>query len=173
MQHHFPSLAKAYQRIARLRKKGEVKHIGTAQIHPYGRPADLYFNARCPPCDKFTHEYHLTTFALLYTDAEWKRVYETDRRLKPDGEMTIGTNHYWVELDTGSVRDHKKIQKRFAAYEAEIDPVLWVCLRRNRMHKLIEQCKYNRMFFATLSDATADPFGSIWIDRHGDRWSVE
>jgi hypothetical protein len=171
--HLFPSIEKAYQRCAKLRKQKKIRHIGTVQIEPTGRPRDIFYNGRRPPDHLLAHEYHLTTFCLLYPQAEWKRLYDTDRRLRPDAEMLLSGTKYFVELDTGTIRDWRKLQRRFRGYQGCKVDVLWVCLSETRMRNLLEKCDQRGMFFTTLACVAATPHGAVWSDRTGEEWSVE
>ncbi|QDT45200.1 hypothetical protein Pan241w_53190 [Gimesia alba] len=177
--HHFldlfPSLAKAYQTTAKLRKRGIIKYIGSAQITGDGRPRDMFYNGKRPEMDQLIHEYHLTTFCLLYPDAEFKRLHDVDPRYRADAEMLFLeiNKKYFVELHTGTVRNHQRIQERFRAYESSCDDVLWVCLQPDDKQKLMQLCDYSNMYFTCLEDVLKQPFGSVWTDRDGHLCELE
>lgn len=171
----FPSKAKAYQTIAKLRKRRIIKYVGSAQIGAEGRPRDVFYNGRPPESDRLVHEYHLTTFCLLFPDADWKRLLDTDRTYRPDAEMRRPTSEqrHFVELHTGQVRNQERIRERFRCYENCPHEVLWVCLADRDMQKLAGICDQEHMYFSTLDRVTEAPFGSVWMDHNGDMWDLD
>ena len=132
-----------------------------------GRPERVFCNGFEPQRNHLKHEVWLTDFLLPYDEySEMKRGNEVDQKIRPDAEMEMGNEKYFVELDTGTVH-HPKQRKRWKRYSTVKDEfLLVVTLSKIRMKNLITNADGVRSIalFTTLAEAIADPYGEIWRD---------
>ena len=159
-------LQKAYRRTQKLRKRGLIECIGLLRLGD-GRPADFYSGWQVKE-DLYFHEYHLTRFAACYPDAGWTRGYDTDRTLRPDAEMRVDDETYYVELHTGTMRGDKA-RSRFDVYRDTRASVLWVTLDHSDVDYLLELAPSDNHWVAPLDVIEADPQGQIWINNRGEQ----
>ncbi|MBI5760025.1 MAG: hypothetical protein HZA46_16025 [Planctomycetales bacterium] len=137
-------------------------------MEPTGRPETVYCNLWKPKSDHLRHEVWLTDFLLCYPAAQIVRGWRVDSRIRPDAEMTLDDQKFYVELDTGE-QSYRQVRERQRAYAGVQDFLLYVTLSPRRMAGLIEQSHavHNIALFTTLAQVQADPHGKIWVDASG------
>ena len=134
-----------------------------------GRPEIVMCNGFKVPYQQLPHELIVTDFALCYPEADVLRGYATNRRLRPDAEMTLYDRLFYVELDTGE-ESHAQVGKRQAVYAGTMNYVLWVTLSVRRRESLRRNCHEavrSTALFAVLDDVKRNPLGDVWIDAWG------
>ena len=167
---YFPSPAVAYRTIKKLNDEGFLKRIGKVISKESGRPENVYCNGWKPKADQLEHELFLTDFCLCYPDADFKRGWIVNRKLRPDAEMVLDGIRFNIELDTGE-QSHKQVCKRQKCYANSTDYLLYVTQSHRRLEKLrtaAEECVRPIVLFTTLADVQRDPTGDILIDCFGE-----
>ena len=164
----FASTSAAYRSVARLRKRGKIRPVGTVMLKDSGRPLVVYCNTWQPK--DLRHEVLLTDFLLLYPQAIVRRGYAVDETIRPDAELTFGSRRLLVELDTGEMT-HRQVQQRWSVYRGVEDLLLVVTCSPTRLENLRRTCEAvaNIALFTTLDQAKPSPFGEIWIDHFGNK----
>jgi hypothetical protein len=94
----------------------------------------------------------------------------TNERVRPDAELRINGQVYYLELDRGTM-SHAQIAGRFQLYEGCPDFSLWVCSTSDRMERLRKRAQVLRhtALFTTYAQAMADAHSAIWMDFQGDQ----
>ena len=144
-------------------------------IQDNGRPESVFCNGWRPKYDQLRHEVKLTDFLLLYTPDELVRGWYVDRTIRPDAQMLLEEQKYYVELDTGHM-SMGQIKRRQVVYRDVTDHlVLYVTLGTQRRVKSLIQASQlidKIGLFTTLDEAMADPSGAIWKTREGELFSI-
>lgn len=168
----FPTKTKALKRLRRLVKRQLIRLVGTV-CRKAGRPEHVYCRYR-PKADSLLHEVELTELCLRLAAGRIDRGPQAvDRTLRPDAELWINGQPYFLELDRGTM-GYAQIQRRFRVYEATRDFALWVCStpdRRDDFRARAEGIRHVALF-TTIADALRDPHEPIWIDYAGGRTSL-
>jgi hypothetical protein len=165
----FPTRAKALRRLRRLAARGRVRFVGSV-CRKLGRPEHVYCRWR-PKSDDLLHEIELTELCFRLDAARILRgPHATDDRIRPDAEVRLNGQLYYLELDCGTM-GYAQMERRFRLYEAFPHFVLWVCPTPERRDGLRARAQRLRhcALFATFAEALADPHAAIWIDVKGDR----
>ena len=135
-----------------------------------GRPERVFCNGYEPQRNHLKHEVWLPDFLLPYDEySVMRRGNDVDQRIRPDAEMEMDDQKYFVELDTGTVH-HPKQRKRWKRYDKVADEFLLVVTSsKKRMKNLISSADGVRSIalFTTLKEAIENPFGEIWHDCSG------
>lgn len=133
-----------------------------------GRPETVYCNTWKPKSDQFRHEVLLTDFLLCYPEATVVRGWSVDQQIRPDAELTIDHQKFFVELDTGE-QTYRKVRERQQAYRGVQDFLLYVTLSERRLAGLKQHSETVRgiALFTTLSQVQAEPHGLVWSDCFG------
>lgn len=163
----FPGKNKALQRLRRLVTRKRIRLVGTV-CHHAGRPEHVYCRWRPKP-DQLLHEVELTELCLrLNAEKILRGRHTTDGQVRPDAEVWINKQLYYVELDRGSMT-YSQIARRFRKYEGCPHLSLWVCATEERMEGLRRRAERLRhtALFTTFAEALAGPHGAIWRDFHG------
>lgn len=115
----------------------------------------------------------VTDFLLCYPDVEFIRGYDVDPRIRPDAELTIGGQRFFVELDTGE-QSYRQIASRQRCYAGIKDLLLYVTLSEKRMARLIRHSHavHAIALFTTLEQVQHDACGEIWTDWTGGKVSL-
>jgi hypothetical protein len=110
----------------------------------------------------------LTDFLLCYPQAEIVRGWQVDHRIRPDAEMTLDGQRFFVEMDTGE-QTYRQVEHRQRAYKSVRDWLLYVTITEARLAGLMRHSMTVRdiAFFTTLDRVLKDPTGEIWIDSSG------
>lgn len=163
----FSSKRRALRRLNRLVTRGHIRLVGTVP-RATGRPEHVYCRWR-PKADDLAHEIELTELCLRL-DAERidRGPRATDNAIRPDAEVWINGQVYYLELDRGTM-GYAQIERRFRLYEAFAHFVLWVCPTAERRDGLRTRAEGLRSsaLFATFADATATPHRPVWFDVAG------
>ena len=164
----FPCRATAYRAVAGLRRQRRLRAIGHALMETTGRPEIAYCNSWKPKADQLRHEVWVTDFLLCYPDAEIVRGWRVDRHIRPDAEMQLRGQKFYVELDSGE-QSHRQVRDRQLAYASVRDFLLYVTLSERRLTGLIKHAESVRhiALFTTLERVVADPHGPVWVDCQG------
>ena len=167
----FSSSRKARTRLRRLVERGVIRLVGTVARNATGRPEHVYCRWR-PKADHLLHEVELTEVCLRLHAARIVRgPHITDSVTRPDAELWINGDKYFLELDRASTGPGKVERERFRQYEAVPHLCLWVCPTDGRRDGLRERAAPIRRtaLFATMADAIHDPHAPIWVDHEGRR----
>lgn len=165
----FPSKKKALKRLRRLVSRQQIRLVGTV-TRKSGRPEHVYCRWRPKP-DALLHEIELTELCFRLDVGKILRgPHATDEGLRPDAEIRIRGQLYYLELDRGTMR-YAQIVRRFQKYEGCRQLVLWVCSSEERLEGMRRRAEKLRSvaLFTTLAKALASPHAEIWIDFQGKR----
>jgi hypothetical protein len=165
----FSTTGKALKRLRRLVARKKVRLVGTVS-RKIGRPEHVYCRWRPKP-DQLLHEVELTELCLrLHAGRILRGPQLEGSDLRPDAEVVINGDTYFLELDRGSM-GYRQLRGRFRRYEGAGYLVLWVCPTAERRDGLRGQADgISRLaLFATFAEAVADPHRPIWIDCRGER----
>lgn len=165
----FPTKNKALKRLGRLVVRNRIRFVGTV-ARKNGRPEHVYCRWR-PKVDQLLHEVELTELCLRLDAGRILRgPHVTDTQLRPDAEVWIDGQLYYLELDRGTM-GYQQIEKRFRKYEGCGHLVLWVCSSDERREGFRHRASgiRNIALFATLADVLPSPHGEVWWDYSGDR----
>jgi hypothetical protein len=169
----FPNAAVAYRRLAKLRKRGKLNHVGTVMFKDYGRPQDVYCGWK--PKD-LKHEVLLTEFMLLYEEqaVDVKRGFKVDKRFRADAEMTLSGAKFYVEMDTGTMRGYGRVEERWANYAGCDGTLLVVTVSQARLESLLKKSESvaQTAWFTVLELVRADPYGYVWMNSSGEEASL-
>jgi hypothetical protein len=168
----FPTPKKARQRLARLARRRFVRLLGTISLSA-GRPEHVYGRARwMMKGDTLRHEVLITRLCLRINADEIRRgPGEVDADIRPDAELLINGQRYFLEMDLGTMSYADIVRKRFAKYRPARDLVLWVCPTASRLEGLRRHAEVLRevALFTTLDQAYSHPHTAVWIDFDGER----
>ena len=162
----FPSPAAAYRRINKLRKRQRngIRHVGSVSTREdlIGRPCDVYSNGWRPKPDNLFHEVMLTSFLLLYPQADVERGLRVNSEIRPDAEINMANIKYFVELDTGKQTHAQLRYKWFRRYRDVRDYLLFVTLvEEYRLPRVIQNAKLVHDI-ALFHDVRSSASQSIW-----------
>src|SRR5205814_954028 len=122
----FPNRKKARKRLRRLVERKRLRMVGTVSLKG-GRPEQVYGRGRWNGTN-LLHEVQLTRVCLKIDAEEVRRgPGEVDSYLRPDAELVIASERYFLELDCGTMSYPDVVRKRFARYRTSPHLVLWVC----------------------------------------------
>src|SRR2546423_4546487 len=111
----FPNRNKALKRLRRLVVRKRIRLVGTV-CRKAGRPEHVYCGYR-PKADQLLHEVELTELCLrLDAGAIARGPHVTDDRVRPDAQVWINGQVYYLELDRGSMGS-AQIRRRFSLYD--------------------------------------------------------
>jgi hypothetical protein len=164
----FPSQHKALKRLRRLAAKQQIRLVGTV-CRSRGRPEHVFCGWR-PKLDDLLHEVELTELCFRLDAGRIVRgPNATDERLRPDAEIWINGQRYYLELDRGTM-SLAQILGRFAIYEGCPHFVLWVCSSEERMERMRQHAERLRTtaLFTIFREALASPHAAIWRDFRGE-----
>ena len=165
----FPSKGKALRRLNRLVAKGRIRLVGTVR-RKGGRPEHVFCRWR-PKADDLIHEVELTDLCLRL-DAERidRGPHVTDQAIRPDAEVWINGQVYYLELDRGTM-GYGQMERRFRLYEGFAHFVLWVCPAVERRDGLRARAGRLRScaLFTSFAEAVTDPHRALWLDYAGTR----
>ena len=165
----FPTKNKALKRLRRLAARKKVRLVGTVCRKP-GRPEHVYCRWRPKP-DCLLHEVLLTELCFRIDAGRILRGPSgTDRMIRPDAEVWLNGQVYYLELDRGTM-SYAQIGRRFRLYEGCPHFVLWVCSSKERAEGMRRRAEGVRAtaLFTTFAEALASPHGEVWRDFRGDR----
>jgi hypothetical protein len=159
---------KARKCLLRLARSGRIAVVGTIRDGP-GRPEHVYCCWR-PEAEDLQHQVRLTELFLRLDAGTINRGPSvSDRTIRPDAELWIKGQPYYLELDRGE-RKAAALVQRLSAYESCPHPSLWVCLGPERAEWFRQQAGQLRApaLFACLYEAQAGPHRPIWKDIAGN-----
>lgn len=164
----FPNRKKASKRLHRLAARRKLRLLGTVSLRN-GRPEHVYGRGYWNTTN-LTHEVLLTQVCLKIDADEVRRGHgEVDATLRPDAELHIGGQRFYLELDCGTMGYEDVGRKRFTKYRSVDDLVLWVCPTEARREGL--RCRAEMIrgtaLFTTLDQALTNPHGPVWSDCDG------
>ena len=165
----FPNVKKARRRLARLATRRRIRLVGSVCRKP-GRPEHVYCTWR-PQVQQLLHEVELTQLCLHLDAGTIQRgPHVADNRIRPDAEVWIRGQLYYLELDRGTM-SLSQLDGRFRKYEECRHLVLWVCSTAERREALRQRAERLRQsaLFASLAEAVASPHEPIWQDYSGQR----
>lgn len=160
----FPNKAKALRRLKQLVTRERVRLIGMVS-RKGGRPENVYCRWR-PKVDNLLHEVELTELCLRLDASKILRGPKcTDPAIRPDAELLINGQIYYLELDRGTM-GHTQMTRRFREYAGFPHFVLWVCATAERRDFLRARAELLRHvgLFTTFAEAISSPHGRIWLD---------
>lgn len=164
----FPSRAKALRRLQKLVRRRRVRLVGTV-CGEVGRPENVYCRWR-PKADALLHEVELTRFCLALHAGQIRRGPQIqDVAVRPDAEVWINRDLYYLEWDCGTMSYAQIVRHRFPNYRDCKHLVLWVCSTAARRDGLRIRAAAIRhaALFATAADALASPHATVWHDHAG------
>jgi hypothetical protein len=169
----FPSKNKALKRLHRLVAKKRIRLIGTVYQKP-GRPENVYCRWT-PKADHLLHETQLTQLCFRL-DAEkiLRGPHVLDTEVRPDAEVWINGDVYYLEWDRGTMSYGQIVQHRFRKYENCRHLVLWVSPSVVRQEGLRGRAERIRTIalFTTAGEALVSPHRAIWVDYQGEKASL-
>ncbi len=166
----FPSRNKALRRLGRLVRRKRIRLVGTVCEKP-GRPENVYCRWT-PKADHLLHEVQLTRLCLRLDAGKILRGAQVlDTQVRPDAEVWINGEVYYLEWDRGTMGYTQIVRHRFRKYEGCRHLALWVCSSEGRREGLRSRAERIRSvaLFTTAAEALASPHGEIWTDYHGGR----
>jgi hypothetical protein len=166
----FPSKNKALRRLNRLVKRKRIRLVGTV-CQKAGRPENVYCRWT-PKVDQLLHEVQLTQLCLRL-DAEkiLRGPQVSDMDVRPDAEVWINGEAYYLEWDRGTMSYAQIVRHRFRKYKRCRQLALWVCpteVRREGLRARAESIR-SVALFTTAAEALASPHGEIWLDYQGEK----
>jgi hypothetical protein len=164
----FPTRKKASKRLRRLAERRQVRLLGTIPFTG-GRPEHVYGRGRWK-ADNLHHEVQLTRVCLKIDAEEVRRgAGQVDPDIRPDAELFIRGERYFLELDCGTMSYADVVRKRFPKYRLTDDVVLWVCpsLARHKGLRCRATVLRSTALFATFPDVLRDPHAPVWVDVDG------
>lgn len=167
----FPSKNKALKRMHRLVEKKEIRIVGTV-CRKSGRPEHVFCRGHWVKADQLLHEVELTELCLRLNAGKILRgPLVTDMVIRPDAEIWINGDLYYLELDRGTMSYQQIQRERYRKYERCTYLVLWVCSSDVRREGLRQRAAGMRAIalFTTFTEAIASPHADIWIDHAGER----
>lgn len=165
----FPNKNKALRRLRRLVARKRIRLVGTV-CRATGRPEHVYCRWRPKP-DQLLHEVELTELCLRLNAGKILRGRQaTDGRVRPDAEVWVNGQRYYLELDRGTM-GYAQVARRFRKYEGCPHLSLWVCPTQERMEGMRQRAERLRhaALFTTFAEALASPHAEIWRDFHGGK----
>jgi hypothetical protein len=136
-----------------------------------GRPESVYCNGWKPKADQLEHELLLTDFCICLPNADFKRGYLVDKKLKPDGQMWFDGVFFNIELDTGE-QTHTQVNRRQKRYAGSTDYLLYVTQSERRLESLrtkADPCVRKIALFTTLEKVQTNPADpQLLVDYHGE-----
>jgi hypothetical protein len=167
----FRSRARAGKRLRRLAAKKQLRLAGTVLLKD-GRPEHVYCQGSWVKADNVLHEVQLSRVCFkIHADEIRRGPSDVDRSLRPDAEIWIKGQWYFLEFDRGTMSYQNIVETRFAKYRACEDIVLWVCSSASRMEGLRSRAAMLRetALFTTLDQALRSPHAMIWMDFDGEK----
>lgn len=138
-----PNKPVLYKLIAGLRKRKQIKYEIPLRGEN-GRPRFLW-------CQRLVnyplHDKQLTD-VLLKLKVKCER-WDVDKDLRPDAELTVNEELYYLEMDMGTERG-RAIEDRLSVYETVGNSVLWVVPDEKRMEQLMR--KSPRSYFGIYKE---------------------
>jgi hypothetical protein len=165
----FPTRKKARKRLLRLVERRRIRLVGTV-CRKVGRQEHVYCPYQ-PAVSQLLHEVQLTELCLRIDAGTILRGPEaTDERVRPDAEMRINGQLYYLELDRATM-GYRQIERRFRLYEQCPHLSLWVCSTQQRREGLRTRAGrlHATALFTTFAEAMASPHGEIWWDFRGGK----
>lgn len=165
----FPTRAKAVKRLRRLVAKRRIRCVGTVS-RKLGRPEHVFCKWQ-PKSNDLLHEVELTDLCFRLDAARiFRGPHATDDRIRPDAEVWINGQPYYLELDRDTM-GYAQMAGRFRLYEGLPHFVLWVCPTPERRDGLRRRAEALRScaLFTTFAEAVASPHGPVWLDVTGSR----
>jgi hypothetical protein len=165
----FASKRRALRRLDRLVNRGRIRLVGTVRRNA-GRPEHVFCRWR-PKVDDLVHEIELTALCLrLNAERIDRGPHVTDQTLRPDAEIWINGQVYYLELDRGTMGYHQ-MERRFQLYGSFPHFVIWVCPTAERRDGLRARadCLRPCALFTTFAEAVEDPHRPIWLDYAASR----
>lgn len=166
----FPGKNKALRRLSRLVRRRRIRLVGTVCQKP-GRPENVYCRWT-PKTDQMLHEVQLTQVCLRLDAARILRgPHVTDPDIRPDAEVWINGEVYYLEWDRGTMGYAQIVRHRFPKYERSRNLTLWVCPTPERLEGLRLRAARIRhvALFALAADALTSPHAEIWVDHRGEK----
>jgi hypothetical protein len=166
----FPSKNKALHRLGRLVRRERIRLVGTVCQKP-ARPENVYCRW-IPKVDHLLHEVQLTQLCLkLHASKILRGPDVTDTVIRPDAQVWINGEAYYLEWDRGTMGLLQIARYRFPKYEHCRHLALWVCSTERRRDALRERANRIRSIalFATAQEALACPHADIWLDYQGGK----
>src|SRR4051794_18918007 len=112
----FPSTTKALARLNRLVRRRRIRLVGTLG-RGVGRPENVYCRWT-PKVDQLLHEVQLTELCFRLHAEEIRRgPHVRNTGIRPDGEVRINGQLYYVEWDRGTMSYAQIVRHRFRKYE--------------------------------------------------------
>ena len=166
------------RRTRRLTKRGRIRLLGYVMRCEVGRPLAVY-GWHPVKQENLLHEVELTRAWLAITRNRQHtalRLDSVDQYRKPDMELWMEGDHYYVELDRGTV-SHRAQAKRWELYRTVDDrhhELLVITTSEARMDELIKHADAVRHIarFTVLETLLETPKENVWIDCSGARHRV-
>jgi hypothetical protein len=166
----FPNKNKALRRLGRLVRRKRVRLVGTV-CQKAGRPENVYCRWT-PKVDQLLHEVQITQLCLLLgAEMIFRGPHVRDTAVRPDAEVWINGEAYYLEWDRGTMSYSQVERCRFPKYENCRNLALWVCPTDVRRDGLRSRAARVRDFalFTTAAEALTSPHDAIWVDYSGQR----
>lgn len=165
----FPTRKKARERLRVLTRSKQANRVGVIW-RKAGPPENVYCTWH-PKSDQLLHEVELSAVCLRLSPTSLRRGPAIkDRVIRPDAEVQINDDLFYLELDRGSMREDQ-IEQRMAKYRGCPHMALWVCPDGSRL-EVLRRCAepvVRDALFTTFAEALADPHAEIWQDFKGGR----
>ncbi len=114
-----------------------------------------------------------TDFLLSYPQIQFTRGNSVDQRIRPDAELWINGQHFFVEVDTGQ-QSYSQVRRRQRFYASVSDLLLYVTASERRLQGLVRESGQVKeiALFTVLGRVIRDPHGEIWQDLQGKTVSL-
>ena len=171
---NFMSSKTANKWVARHRRAGWLREIGSVRFQSIGRPMKVY-GAKLWKGLKLKHEV-MTSKALLpyfLKGMRFLRGYDVDPVLRPDAETPGAVPLYWqMDMGTESI---PKVSKVLRPYANSPGLVLFITTCEERVDAVLRasQNLADQLLCTTIEWVRAQPFGEIWRNFEGATTSLD
>ena len=170
----FNSYKTANKWVARHRRAGRLREIGSIAFRSTGRPMKVY-GAKLWKGLKLKHEV-MTSKALLpyfLRGMRFLRGYDVDPVLRPDAETPGAVPLYWqMDMGTESI---PKVAKVLRPYADSPGLVLFITTCEERVDAVLRASRNlaDQLLCTTVDWVRAQPFGAIWRNVDGGTTSLD
>ncbi len=161
----WPSAEIARRVLNKLRKRGRIKRIGDVNL--FGNDEFLWYRGNI---QHRQHEAEITEIQLGIKAQEVRRLYEVDPEVRMDAVIVSNGVEIPWEHESSEKLNIRQIKEKMDRYGDKL--VVWTCMSKTWLDKLTRFATSDKHMFTTFEHAVDDFHGPIWVDRHGNRFSL-